>query len=60
MIRAEASPENLIVTYLDQFGDVGEWNGIIRLKWILNSSASSQIDSDHLVVLAMREKNKTL
>lgn len=60
MIRSEKTPEQLIVGYVEQFGSVGELNGIMRLKWLLNTAESSQLTEDDLIVLATREKNKTL
>jgi hypothetical protein len=60
VLRSEATPDQLIVAYFEQFGKAGEWDGIIRLKWILNSAASSQTNEEQLIVLATREKNKTL
>jgi hypothetical protein len=58
--RSELSSDQLVVGYLEQFGRVGEWNGTIRIKWILNSSMSSQMTEDEFVLQVTREKNKTL
>jgi hypothetical protein len=60
VLRPEATPDQLIASYLKQFGEVGEWAGTIRIKWILNSATSTQMDDDELILLATREKNKTL
>jgi len=60
MTRPECSPDLLIVTFIDQFADAGEWEGTIRLKWILHRELSIQMDADEIVLRATREKNKTL
>lgn len=60
MSRPECTPERLVIGILDNFGQYGEWDGSIRLKWILNAAAGTQFEDDEVVLLAIREKNKTL
>jgi len=60
MNRPECPADLYALTVLKQFGDIGECEGMIRLKWILHRELSIQMDEDEFTLRITREKNKTL
>lgn len=60
MNRPECPADLYALTVLKQFGDVGEWKGAIRVKWILHRELSIQMDEYEFKIRVSREKNKTL
>lgn len=54
------SVDVLVITYINQCGEVCAWENAIRLKWLLNSATTRQTNEDELTERATREKFKTL